>query len=109
MPFEFKIDQLAADRIKNLAAKGNRPAEMLIDVKASGCSGFSYIFDWADNIQPECLCYTDHNVKVYITLEARPILNGATLTVSTIDLTEKFEIVNPNIKNTCGCGASFQV
>ena len=34
--------------------------------KASGCSGFSYVMDFADNIEDEDVVFNNYNVQVVI-------------------------------------------
>ncbi len=99
----------AISRILSLSASTNKSPEILVDIKRSGCSGLSYTFAWTDDGSSELLKYDDKGVKIYLSVQAQSVLDGATLTVVKTDLTEKFEWDNPNETARCGCGTSFQV
>ena len=105
------VSEIAANRIIQQAAKTGRPAEIIIDVKPSGCSGLEYKIEWAkdNNIRPEFLSINAIGAKVYVTPAACNVLYGATMIVKKEGLNEGFDFDNPNEIDSCGCGKSFRV
>ncbi|MCW9079556.1 MAG: iron-sulfur cluster assembly accessory protein, partial [Gammaproteobacteria bacterium] len=78
--------------------------------KKSGCTGFAYLVDYADEIGPDDHIYESYGVKVVADDKALPQLDGMVIDfVKTNLLNEGFEFRNPNIKEMCGCGESFSV
>ena len=78
-----------------------------IYVEAGGCSGLQYGMA-LDELQAEDQVIQEHGAKVYLDPFSLKHLRGAT--VDYIDgLTGAgFKIQNPNAKQSCGCGTSFE-
>lgn len=82
-----------------------------IDIKTTGCSGYSYTFEM-DNIEPtENEKFLEENGhKVIITEEAEPIVTGSVLDYIIQDImTQGFDFVNPQEISRCGCNKSFSI
>lgn len=81
-----------------------------LGTRQSGCSGFAYVVDYAEQINPDDEVYVSHGVKVIVDKSSLPLVNGMTIDyVRTNALNEGFEFINPNVKDMCGCGDSFSV
>jgi iron-sulfur cluster assembly protein len=80
-----------------------------LSIKATGCSGYSYVIDFADTARPDDLVFEDQGVKVYVDRESFPVLDGTTVDFVRQGLNESFQFQNPNVKAECGCGESFTV
>jgi iron-sulfur cluster assembly protein len=78
-------------------------------VRKTGCSGFAYVVNYADDAQARDLVFEDHGVKVFVDPESLPLINGTTVDFVKQGLNEAFRFHNPNIKGECGCGESFNV
>jgi len=76
-----------------------------IGVKGGGCSGFSYIFESANEKQE------DDEVFGYVIIDpfSKIYLEGATVDCQMINLCPNIVIINPNAQTQCGCGSSFGV
>ena len=81
---------------------------ILLGIDKSGCSGYSYKLDFAKKNEVKDLEFVEKdNVKVFIDPKATMFLLGSEMDYITDKLASRFIFNNPNEKNTCGCGESF--
>ena len=103
------ITQNAAAHIQNFITKRGKGEGVRIGVKTSGCSGLAYTLEFADEILPEDMVFEKHGVKVLVDPKSHAYLDGTELDYSKEGLQEGFKFLNPNVKESCGCGESFHV
>ena len=82
---------------------------MRLGVRTSGCSGMAYVLEVYDELQPEDIVFEDHGVRVAIDPKSLVYLDGTELDYTREGLNEGFKFNNPNVKDSCGCGESFNV
>jgi iron-sulfur cluster assembly protein len=92
-----------------LAKRGTPDAYLRLGVKGGGCSGFSYVIEFADEARPRDHVLTFDGVKVVVDPKSLVFLNGTTLDYEVKLMQHGFKFVNPNEKSACGCGESFTV
>lgn len=80
-----------------------------IGVVKSGCSGYSYALDYADQVAADDVVIEQGDVKVVINEEAMPMMEGMELDFVREGLNQSFKFINPNVTSECGCGESFSV
>jgi iron-sulfur cluster assembly protein len=97
----------AAERVRSHLASRGHGLGLRLSVKGTGCSGFSYVIDYADSAAPDDLVFEDQGVKVYVDPASFPALDGTRVDFVRKGLNESFEFDNPNAKAECGCGESF--
>jgi iron-sulfur cluster assembly protein len=104
------ITSSAADEIRKQSAKRGTPdAALRIGIKGGGCTGFSYLFEWADGAPREKdRVFTQDGVKVYIDPKSLVYLDGTELDFVRGMMGHGFKFNNPNAKGACGCGESVQ-
>ena len=73
-----------------------------------GCTGFEYIFEWAEEINNNDHIESYGNFKVVVDSYSKLYLTQATLDFVKEGLNEQFKIMNPAEKASCGCGISVQ-
>jgi iron-sulfur cluster assembly protein len=78
-------------------------------VRKTGCSGFAYVVNYADETHPDDLVFEDHGVRVYVDRESLAMIDGTEVDFVKQGLNEAFKFRNPNTKGECGCGESFTV
>ncbi len=78
-------------------------------MRTTGCSGLAYKLEYADEAQPEDLRFESHGVTVVVDPKSLPYLDGMELDFAREGLNEGFKFNNPNVKDECGCGESFNV
>jgi iron-sulfur cluster assembly protein len=99
----------AADRIKDFLAQRGRGVGLRLGVKTTGCSGMAYVMEYVDEIEDSDVVFEDHGVKVIINPRSLVYLDGTELDYAREGLNEGFRFNNPNVKDMCGCGESFNV
>ena len=105
----ISLTPAAADRVhKFLAARGHGLG-LKLGVRKTGCSGFAYVIDYADQQASGDLVFEDQGVKVFVDPDSLPLIDGTTVDFVKQGLNEAFRFRNPNIKGECGCGESFSV
>jgi len=105
-----KLTNAAVQHVRNMLLKRGRGIGIRLGTKKSGCSGYSYIVDYADEINEEDEVFDSNGIKVIVCSEDLVLLDGTELDyVSNNILNQGFEFKNPNMKSVCGCGESFSV
>ncbi len=105
----IQLTESAAQHVQKMLAK--QPGIGLrLATKKSGCTGFAYLVEFADEIHEDDQVFESYGVKVVVSNASMPILDGMTVDfVQQNVLNQGFEFINPNVKNMCGCGESFSV
>jgi iron-sulfur cluster assembly protein len=103
------LTENAAKHIRQQLAKRGKGLALRVGIKKSGCSGFSYIFDYADEIKSNDQLFESHRTIVVVDTSSLPYLDGSQIDFTKEGLNSSFKFINPNIDNTCGCGDSFSV
>ena len=107
----LSVTSNAAIQIKKILSEAPTGVDsVVVGVDKSGCSGYSYKLDFANKNDVENLEYIQqNNVKVFIDPKATMFLIGSEMDYSSDKLSSRFVFKNPNEKNTCGCGESFNI
>lgn len=102
------LTQAAADRVNKMLNQRGKGVGLKVSTKVSGCVGFSYVVDYADEITGEDEVFSSFDVKVIVPKDSLAHIDGMELdyVVSGL-LNEGFEFNNPQVKDSCGCGSSF--
>ena len=103
------LTEKAATHVQNFLAKRGKGVALRLGVRTTGCSGMAYKLEFADAANPEDLQFESHGVKVVIDPKSLPYLDGTQLDFAREGLNEGFKFNNPNVKDECGCGESFNV
>lgn len=103
------LTENAADRIKAFLAQRGKGLGMRLGVKTTGCSGMAYVMEYVDEIEDSDVVFEDRGVKVIINPKSLVYLDGTELDYAREGLNEGFKFNNPNVKDMCGCGESFNV
>lgn len=103
------LTEAAANHISSQIAKSGKGIGLRVGVKKSGCSGFAYTMDIAQEVQETDRIFESHGAKVLVDVESLPFLDGMELAYVKEGLGHVFKFNNPNVKNQCGCGESFAV
>ena len=103
------VTESAARQIQKQLQKRGSGLGLRLGVKTSGCSGYAYVLDYADDQADDELVFEQHGVKVLIKQDDLDKLNGIQLDYAKEGFNEAFKFNNPNVKGMCGCGESFSV
>lgn len=103
------LTENAAQHIQQQFIKRGKGLAFRIGIKKSGCSGFAYTFDYADEINADDQLFESRGTKIVVGKDSLPFLDGSQIDFVKEGLNSAFKFINPNIDNTCGCGDSFSV
>ncbi|HWU84194.1 MAG TPA: iron-sulfur cluster assembly protein IscA [Rhodocyclaceae bacterium] len=103
------LSENAAKHVANFIAKRGKGFGLRLGVRTSGCSGMAYKLEFADAANEEDLVFESHGVKVLIDPKSLPYIDGTELDYTKEGLNEGFKFNNPNVKDECGCGESFNI
>lgn len=99
----------AAQHVRRYIEKRGKGVGLRLGVKTTGCSGLAYKLEFADEVQPEDLSFESNGIRVLIDPKSLAYLDGTELDFVREGLNEGFKFNNPNEKDRCGCGESFNV
>lgn len=103
------LSEAAARHITKYLTKRGKGIGIRLGVKTSGCSGMAYKLEYADAAEGDDLVFESQGLKVMVDPKSLPYLDGTELDFVREGLQEGFKFNNPNAKNACGCGESFNV
>ena len=105
----ISLTRAAADRVRTYLEKREKGLGLRLGVTKTGCSGYSYVINYAEAIDDDDVVFEDKGVTVVIDPEALSLIDGTEVDFVKNGLNEAFSFRNPNIKGECGCGESFTV
>jgi iron-sulfur cluster assembly protein len=103
------LTDTAAKHVASHLAKRGRGIGLRLGVRTSGCSGMAYKLEYADEPKPGDLTFNSQGVTVFVDPKSLPYIDGMELDFAREGLNEGFKFNNPNVKDECGCGESFNV
>ncbi|MDX5444992.1 MAG: iron-sulfur cluster assembly protein IscA [Zoogloeaceae bacterium] len=103
------LSEKAAKHVRNYLTKRGKGFGIRLGVRTSGCSGMAYKLEFVDEQQAEDLVFESHGVNVVVDPKSLPYIDGTELDFVREGLNEGFKFNNPNVKDACGCGESFNV
>ena len=103
------LTESAAREVRAMAERdpANAGKHLRVFVEAGGCSGLQYgmVFD---EVRPGDRQEDFHGTKVLVDDFSAPYLKGAVVDFSEALSGGGFKITNPNARQSCGCGKSFE-
>ncbi len=106
----IQITPTAANQIKSMLGEQKAPLTnggLRISVEGGGCSGMQYAMSF-DSRKPEDQVFHQHDVDVFVDAASLVFIDGSTIDFVDGLSATGFKILNPNAKQTCGCGTSFE-
>ncbi|AXE30728.1 iron-sulfur cluster assembly protein IscA [Chromobacterium phragmitis] len=103
------LSERAAQHVSAFLAKRGKGLGVRLGVKTSGCSGMAYKLEFVDVENTEDVRFESYGVAIYTDAKSLAYLDGTELDYVKEGLNEGFKFNNPNVKNECGCGESFNV
>jgi iron-sulfur cluster assembly protein len=94
---------------RQLEKNGLTGGGLRVAIKAGGCSGYSYVFQW-DKAPREAdqVFEGTGGAKIFVDPRSYKLLDGTVLDFDEENLmATSFTLRNPHAKSTCGCGESF--
>jgi len=105
----ISLTDSAANRVRKLLDGRDDAVGLRLGVRKTGCSGYSYVINYADEVGVADVVFEDKGVKVVVDPEALQLIDGTEVDFVRNGLNEAFSFRNPNITGECGCGESFNI
>ena len=105
----ISLTDAAADRVRNYLEKRGTGLGLRVGVTATGCSGYSYVINYADDVAADDIIFEDKGIKIIVDPEALKLIDGTEVDFVKNGLNEAFSFKNPNVTGECGCGESFNI
>ena len=106
----INLTENAKQRFKQQILERGTGVGIRLGVTKTGCSGYAYKIEFADEWRHEdLLSIHDNELYIWVEQDAYKYLDGMTVDFVKKGLNETFEFINPNEAGRCGCGESFTV
>ena len=105
----ISLTESAASRVRNFLEARGSGVGLRLGITKTGCSGYSYVINYAEAIGDDDVVFEDKGVTVVVDPEALPLIDGTEVDFVKNGLNEAFSFRNPNVSGECGCGESFNV
>ena len=105
----ISLTESAATRVKSFLSTRGHGVGLRLGVRKTGCSGFAYVINYADEANPSDLMFEDRGVKVFVDPSSIKLIDGTVVDFVKQGLNEAFRFLHPTVKGECGCGESFSV
>jgi iron-sulfur cluster assembly protein len=101
------LTNIAAEKVRGFL-EGQETAGLRVGVRGGGCSGFQYALA-LDEPKDEDQIFDIGGIRVIVDEASLQYVDG-----SEVDYTESlmgsgFQVNNPNVVASCGCGSSFRI
>lgn len=109
MAVAVSITDRAAEKIKELVRADKKDGQGLrVKVVGGGCSGLQYKLDF-DTERAGDKIFEKDGAKLLVDMKSLLYLSGTEFDYKEELMQSGFVFQNPNVKRTCGCGASFTI
>jgi len=105
----IQITAAARQRMQNFLAERPEAAGVRFGVRKTGCSGYAYIVEIAENVAADDRVIEQDGVKLVVDKKSIPYVDGTEIDFARSGLNASFVFRNPNVTGECGCGESFTV
>ena len=105
----ISLTESAASRVRNHLENRGSGIGLRLGVTKTGCSGYAYAINYADEVAAGDVVFEDKGVTVVVDKDALPLIDGTEVDFVKSGLNEAFSFRNPNVSGECGCGESFNV
>lgn len=105
----ISLTESAAERVRSYLLARGTGIGLRIGIQKTGCNGFAYVINYADEVGDTDVVFEGRGVKVIVDQESLELIDGTEVDFIKEGLNEAFRFRNPNITGECGCGESFSV
>jgi len=103
------LTEHAAEHIKSYLENRGKGQGLRLAVKTTGCSGMAYVLEFVDEAADTDKVFESNGVTIFVDPKSLVYVDGTELDYGKEGLNEGFKFNNPNVKDECGCGESFNV
>jgi len=105
----IQMTPAARERMQNFLATKPEAAGVRFGVRKTGCSGYAYVVEIADQVDDGDRVIEQDGIKLVVDRKSIPFVDGTEIDYARQGLNSSFVFRNPNVTGECGCGESFTV
>jgi len=106
----IELTQSAAEHVNKMLKQRGKGLGLRLGTKKSGCTGFAYSVDYADEVSSSDVFFESQGITVVVDKDSLTHLDGMKVDYQKSSvLNQGFDFINPNVQEMCGCGESFSV
>jgi iron-sulfur cluster assembly protein len=106
---DIRLTPAAQERMRGFIASEANAVGVRFGVRKTGCSGYSYTMDVANDIKPNDTVVEQDGLKLVVDAKSVALIDGTEIDFARQGLNATFVFRNPNSTGECGCGESFHV
>lgn len=103
------VTDIAQKKIRQQLTKRGKGIGIRIGIETTGCSGYAYKLEFADNILEDDKTFLFDEFAIIVDPKSLLMVENIIVDYQKQGLNEGFEFINPLEKARCGCGESFTV
>ena len=103
----LELTDAAITQVQKLVNEKDGAIALRIGVKAGGCSGYQYIFEYESDTNADDILVSYKGANIIVDQTSMNMLMGSTVDYVESLAGSEFTITNPNSTVQCGCGKSF--
>ncbi len=105
----ISLTESAAERVSSYLNARGSGIGLRLGITKTGCSGYSYVINYADDVETDDVVFEDRGVTIVVDPDALKLIDGTEVDFIKNGLNEAFSFRNPNVTGECGCGESFNI
>ncbi len=103
------LTSAARARMQTFLAANPQAAGVRFGVRKTGCSGYAYVVEIADQVAANDQVIEHDGIKLVVDDKSLALVDGTEIDFARQGLNAAFVFRNPNSTGECGCGESFTV
>jgi len=100
-------DKAVAHILSQLKERKSPSAFIRFGIRGGGCTGFSYVFEFADEKKDTDSLFEKGGARVIVDPKSLTYVDDTEIDFVTNISGYGLKFNNPNVKSNCGCGASI--
>lgn len=101
------LSPTAVERVREQMSSHSDCVGVRLKVKVSGCSGYAYVLDFADQVGEDEHRIEQDGAVMVVPEASRAALEGTVVDFVGDGFNRRWSFSNPNAEADCGCGESF--
>ena len=93
----ISLTPAAADRVRHFLAERGHGVGLRLAVRKTGCSGFAYVVNYADEIAADDVVFEQNGVNVIVDRESLALIDGTEIDYAKQGFGAQFVFRNPNV------------
>lgn len=104
------LTDIAADKVRGFLATQESGTEvgLRVGVRGGGCSGFQYALA-LDEQRDDDSVFEHGGIRILVDPASLRYVDGSQVDYTESMMGSGFEVNNPNVVASCGCGSSFRI